>query len=58
MNPLKCHHLVEESKILGIRVILAVRQMRQVDKSQSSQAISHGYQDDLSVIFHKIETIV
>ena len=58
MNPSECHHLIQDSQILGIRVICAVRQMGEMEKAQAAQTICDGNQNNVSIIPHEIEAVV
>ena len=39
VNPLKCHHLVHQSQILRIRIVLTIREMGQMEETENTLSV-------------------
>ena len=57
MDPFERHHLIQKPQILSVRVILAIRQMGQVEEAKDTEPVCDGDDDDIGVLFHKIVAV-
>ena len=57
MDPLQSHYLVHEPQILGIRILLAIRQMGQMEEPEYAKPVCHGNDNNIRILFYKIAAI-
>ena len=58
MNPFQCHHLIHETQILRVRVILTIRQVEQMEKSEYPNPVFDGGDNDIRVLFYEIVSLL
>ena len=57
MHPLQCHLLVKKSQVLRIRIVLAVRQVRQMEEAHDAESVGYGHHDDIGILLNEIGTV-
>ena len=58
MYPFQCHQLIQESQILRIRIVLAVRQVGQMEEAKNAKPVSNGHNDDVGILFDEIVALM
>ena len=57
MHPLQGLELIQESQVLCVWVVLAVRKVRQMQEAHHAESVSDGNNDDIGIFLHEIEAI-
>ena len=58
MHPFECHHLIQKPQVLRIRVILAVRQVGQMEKAENIHPVLDGDEDDIGILPDEISALL
>ena len=58
MHPLQSLHLIQEPQILGVGIVLAVRQMGQTEKPENVHPVLDGNEDDIRVLPDEIGALL
>ena len=57
MHPLQGHLLVQQTQVLGVRIVLAVRKMGQMQETQDAQSVLEGNEDDIRILLCQVGTV-
>ena len=57
MDPLQSHQLIQQPQVLGIRVVLAVGQMGQMQETEGAEPVCDSNNDDIRILFDEIVAI-
>ena len=58
VNPLQGHQLIQKAQVLGVRIVLTVWQVRQVEEPEDIDSVIEGHDDDIRIFIQEIGEIV